>query len=154
MANKHQVLFLRTKHPEMTVKEIARQLGCLTGYVRATISRANAEPKVYKRPGCLHGWTKEEDDKLKSMRAEKQRWKLVSRELGRPLSTCAARYRELMQEKIGSRLNVVERPRVIPDEVVADAIRRNTEPRDITSEFFGDPPFSQSALAKKQGAYA
>lgn len=67
--------------------------------------------------------------------------------------------RKKCEEKIALRLRQKQgeppKPlREVPDDVLANAIRRASAPRSITAWLCGDPPFSQSALGKKQQAEA
>ena len=48
----------------------------------------------------------------------------------------------------GSRTIVKKPP--IPEQILDDRDRRANEPRTLSQEMFGDPPFSQSALGRSQ----
>jgi hypothetical protein len=69
--------------------------------------------------------------------------------MGLPITVIYSKLQYLRQ--IGRQIHIQRDPRVhIPQERLIDRDRRLTAERDITSEFFGDPPKTQSALYKKQ----
>lgn len=101
-------------------------------------------------------------------------WKEIGARINRTVESCCARYRALIpahqrmrfagQRKPQAEITVSKNPRRFhfdvqlkreaPPERLADRDRRMAAVRDITSEFFGDPRPGQSALDKKQAAYA
>lgn len=156
MANKHQVLELRRSEPSLSSTGIAERLNCTPEYVRATLSRANRHnPQARRKPGISSTWTEDQIAEMVIKReVERKRWSQIAKELGRPLSTCSYQYRQYEEATIAPKRDAVT-PRIsVPDEVWSDAKRRNLAPRTITSSIMGDPAPGQSALDKKQGAYA
>lgn len=160
MANRRQVLFLRTNHPEMTSGEIADRLDCDSSYVRSTLSRARAAagpqlPKVRKPPGSNLTFSPTDIDELIRLREiECKSWREISIVTGRPLSTCSSRYAEEKKPEIYRKYAGVDRPKNVPDHILEDARRRTLAPRSITSFLCGDPAPGQSALDKREGVFA
>jgi hypothetical protein len=103
MANKHQVLSIFTKNPELTSAQIALRLGCMPEYVRATLSRHRAaensgyKPKAHKPR--LSSWSAEDLARLVASRESGKRWADVATELNRPLPSCFDRYSRIVRER-------------------------------------------------------
>lgn len=159
-ATKLQILDLHARYPEMTSGEIADRLGGHAPHVRATLSRARAAArgpviKIRKKAGTRSTFTQNDVEELVRMREiERKSWREISIATGRPLSTCSARYAEESKPSIYRDYAGCNRPKNIPDEIIADARRRAIADRSITSLLFGDPAPGQSALDKRQGAFA
>lgn len=160
MATKLQILDLHARYPEMTSGEIADRLGGHAPHVRATLSRARAAErgpviKIRKKAGTRSTFSKNDVEELIRKRdIERKSWRQISIETGRPLSTCSARYAEEHKPRIYQNYAGTTRPRNIPDEIIADAHRRAIAERSITALLFGDPAPGQSALDKRQAAFA
>ena len=156
-ADKHKVADLHAQYPDMTNVDMAERLGCKAEYVRATLSRARAAARnpnrVLKAPGSRSTWsTAEADAMLRKREIEGKSWRVIGIEMGRPLSSCSCKYNQMKLEKVHP--PSIERPRNIPPSVIDDALRRCLAPRSITALLFGDPAPGQSALDKRQGAFA
>jgi hypothetical protein len=155
--NKHKVGELHAQYPDMSHADMAERLGCRTEYVRATLSRARAAARnpsrVLKPPGVRSTWSKAEAALMLHKREiEGKSWRVIGIEMGRPLSSCSCKYNQMKLEKVHP--PSIERPRDIPPSVIDDALRRCLAPRSITALLFGDPAPGQSALDKRQGAFA
>lgn len=98
-------------------------------------------------------WSEHDETTMARMLEEKKTPKEIAAALGRTVSMIHSKiyYERCHIGRI--RLENVSRV-FVPPERAADRDRRLTAERDITSMFFGDPAPGQSALDKKQGAYA
>lgn len=106
-----------------------------------------------KRFVSARHWTPEEEATIKLLIDEGRKPRQIALHMGRDLQVI---YSKLQQMRHPGRAIHIERdPRVfVPQDCLDDRDRRRRADRDLTAEFFGDPAPGQSALDKKQGAYA
>lgn len=98
-------------------------------------------------------WTDEQEATIKRLLRERYSPRAIATYMGQPLQRIYSKIQAMREP--GRSINVAMEPRIfVPPDREEDRRRRMEAPRDLTAEFFGDPPFSQSALAKKQGAFA
>lgn len=98
-------------------------------------------------------WTEEEEATLKQLIGEGRKARQIAHFMGKELQPVYSKIQQMRQP--GRQLHIELDPRVyVPEHIKEDRDRRMRAERDITAEFFGDPVPGQSALDKKQGAYA
>lgn len=133
--------------------EVARLAGRSVEAVTSRYRVLVPEAKRIRYQSLRH-WSDEDKATLARMLEEKKSKREIAATLGRTVSMVHSmiyyqrcyNVRDIHLERV---------PRVhVPEDREEDRRRRMEAPRDLTAEFFGDPPFSQSALAKKQGAFA
>lgn len=106
-----------------------------------------------KRYVSVRSWSVDEETLLHSLVAEKKPILEIARTLGRTRSMVHSKI--YYDERPQRRVHIEMIPRVfVPPDREADRVRRMAAERDLTGEFFGDPAPGQSALDKKQGAFA
>lgn len=113
-------------------------------------------------------WTKDEEMKaremLKNLAAESEFMRAFGRTRAAAIHHINYVDKPIVREKNRIRSNTfrldknttkgraVKPMRVVPEEVIADAVRRNSAERTITQAAMGDPPNGYSALDRKQSA--
>jgi len=132
-------------------KDIAGRLGrtdqgCCARY-RKLVPRSER-----KRNAKGSRWSEQEEITLKGLIEEGRKARQIASFMGKDLQSVYSKIQQLRQP--GRQIHIDLEPRAwVPPDVMEDRERRMKAERDITAEFFGDPPFSQSALGKKtQGA--
>jgi hypothetical protein len=98
-------------------------------------------------------WSPEEEATLKALLEERRSPRQISHHMGKDIKVIYSKIQQLRQP--GREIHIERLPRVrVPEHQLIDRDRRLAVERDITAEFFGDPPRGWSALDKKQGEYA
>ena len=106
-----------------------------------------------KRFVSARHWTEQETTTIIGLLNEGVRPRNIAELMGKDLQTIYSKIQQLRQP--GRSVHIEMLPRVrVPPSLLEDRNRRMNAERDITAEFFGDPKPGQSALDKKQGAYA
>lgn len=106
-----------------------------------------------KRYAKAMRWTEEEEATLKQLIAEGRKARQIAHFMGKELQPVYSKIQQMRQP--GRQLHIELEPRIdVPEHLMEDRDRRLRAERDLTAEFFGDPAPGQSALDKKQGAYA
>lgn len=145
-------VLLNLRRDRIAWADVARKVGrsvhsCWDRYKRIA-------PKDRPRYARQKGWTEQEKATLHRMRGEGKSPKEIAATLGRTVSMVhSMMYYE--RSFVTRQFKIENTPRVwVPPDREADRDRRMAAERDITSLFFGDPAPGQSALDKRQSAFA
>lgn len=103
------------------------------------------------RHDCGFRWSKENEDKLRRMLDDGVKPPAIAAALKLKISTI---YSKIQQIRDPIRQHRIEARHNPPARLIEERDRRQREKRSLTQEFMGDPPFQQSALAKKMGVFA
>lgn len=133
---------------------IAKALGrtfdaCVGRYDRIT-------PKELRRRTHNTGmrWSPEEEARLRELMKEGHKPREIAVILGRPVRSVHNKIQWMRDPRLAAVHAELEQRVWAPPHLFEERDRRQREERSLTQEFFGDPPFQQSALAKKMGVYA
>lgn len=143
---------LELRDNRMTWKAIAEHLcrsveSCCARY-RAIVPKGTRPRFISKRH-----WTDHETATLLQLIEEDRKPRQIAEFMGKELGVIYSKIQQMRQP--GRAIHIEMTPRVcVPPHCLEDRDRRMKAERDLTAEFFGDPPFSQSALAKKLEARA
>ncbi len=99
-------------------------------------------------------WSKEEEDRLAELRLARRPAREISKVLMRSVASVQAKIERGNRPGRAKVHYEVNQRSVAPQSALDDRNRRINAERDLTSMFFGDPAPGQSALDKKQGAFA
>ena len=93
-------------------------------------------------------WTLEDETLLESLLAEKISPVRIASRMGKTRSAVNSKIQSMRMDP--ARLHIEREPRIqVPQRCLEDRDRRMLAERSLTAEFFGDPPFTQSALGKR-----
>lgn len=143
---------LKLRDARVTWKAIAAELGrtvesCCARY-RTIVPKGSRQRFV-----SIRRWSKEDEAVLMRLLDERRKPRQIASFMGKELQAVYSKIQHMRQP--GREIHIERLPRVaVPEHCLEDRDRRMRADRDLTAMFFGDPPFSQSALGKKQRAYA
>lgn len=148
-----KIIDLRSK--SLSWKEIAEKVNRTTAGAHRTAEGCSARyrkilpkderPRVYNTG---ERWSTKDVDGLKSMIQQRMKSMDIATVLGKSLRSVQNKIQYLAQPRQVVHVELPARVSV-PPHILEDRDRRMAAERDLTAQFFGDPPFSQSALASR-----
>lgn len=145
-------MIIRLRSEQVQWNDIAERVGrtiesCCARYRALVPAGARARFKTSKR------WSPEDEAELKRLIGERKRVPEISRIMSRSPVSIQNKIEYIRRQ--GRPMHFVPVSRVdVPPACEVDRERRYAAERDLTAMFFGDPRPGQSALDKKQGAFA